>query len=358
MHSSRPCATPDRQTMRLLVRLVAALAVAVAGFTGFAAYEALLLGLAPLGEMPPIFDLFHWTKAAFSLLASALIAWTIYSERAVSHGFDQEALAPAARLAAAAVMAFALGSTLLFLADPALFNATAQEDRPVEWTSALLLLAASVIFLPAVVRQPNKIVLGFALLLAGLFFVMAMEEISWMQRVVGFETPDKLAEVNWQGEFNFHNVQTDLFENVFYVGSALFLILLPFISDATPWLRSLGALSAFVPGRAVAAASAPVSIFNYGMWNVLPQQMTMLLTLFVMIFYARAADRRGDRGECLLFASLAAAVAAGQAAFLAFGHRTPDIWAASEYKELFIAIGFAAYALDVNVRLKNGKAAA
>ena len=174
-----------------------------------------------------------------------------------------------------------------------------------------------------------------------------------MQRVFGFETPEEIAQVNWQGEFNFHNVHTDLFENVFYVGSALFLILLPFIADATPWLRSLGPLSNFVPGRMVAALSASLSIFNYGMWNVVPQQMTMMLTLFVMLFYSRAAAGRGDSGESRLFAFLAAAVVGGQAAFLGWGHLVPDIWAPSEYKELFIALGFAAYALDVNLRVRR-----
>ena len=347
---------PDRQTARLLVRLAGALFLALVGFAGFSAYEALVLGLPPLGETPARFGSFDIAKMAFSFLASALIAWTVYSERAVGFGLEKDALPPAARSAAAATIGIAIGSTLLFLIDPKIFAATAQEDQSVEWISTLLLFAGCGLFVHALLRNLrdlNRVAAALALLLAGLFFVMAMEEISWMQRVVGFATPAEIAQVNWQGEFNFHNVQTDLFENVFYVGSAAFLILVPFINDSTPWLRSLGPLSLFVPGRSVAAIAAALSIFNYGMWNVLPQQMTMMLTLFVMLFYARAAAGRGDAGECRLFGFLAAAVVAGQAAFLGWGHLQPDIWDASEYKELFIALGFAAYAFEVNRRVRG-----
>ncbi len=143
---------PDRQAIRLLTRLIGAAAIAGIGFGAFAAYEGLVLGLAPLGEMPPIFDLFHWSKMAFSMLASALIVAAIYSERAVAHGFDREFLPAAGRSAVAAIAGVAIGSTALFLVDPVLFNATAQEDLAVEWISTLLLLAASLVFLRAVLR--------------------------------------------------------------------------------------------------------------------------------------------------------------------------------------------------------------
>jgi hypothetical protein len=249
------------------------------------------------------------------------------------------------------VMALGLGFTLLFIVDPLLFDAEAQEDRPVEWISAGLLFLASALFLVGVARRRSgKLGLLLAAGAAGLLFVMGMEEISWMQRVVGFATPDELAEVNWQGEFNLHNVQTDLSENLLYVGSAILLILLPFLRDAAPYARRLGVISDFLPSRWVAAASAPISMFNYGMWNVIPQQMTFFLTQFVLLSYARTAPGRGER---LLFLGLAASVAAGQAAFLAAGHLMPQIWDASEYKELFIAIGLACYAADVALRERS-----
>jgi hypothetical protein len=42
--------------------------------------------------------------------------------------------------------------------------------------------------------------------LAALFFFGAGEEISWGQRILGFQTPEPLTEVNRQEEFNLHNL--------------------------------------------------------------------------------------------------------------------------------------------------------
>jgi hypothetical protein len=42
--------------------------------------------------------------------------------------------------------------------------------------------------------------------LAALFFFGAGEEISWGQRILGFQTPESLSEVNRQEEFNLHNL--------------------------------------------------------------------------------------------------------------------------------------------------------
>ncbi len=48
----------------------------------------------------------------------------------------------------------------------------------------------------------------FILLLALVFFFAAGEEISWGQRIIGFETPAKISQVNLQHEFNIHNLTT------------------------------------------------------------------------------------------------------------------------------------------------------
>jgi hypothetical protein len=337
------------------------LALAIAGFLGFAWYDKAVLGLAPLGEMPPLFSPYHLARTAFALACSALIVAIVWRRRGGGCALDSKPMPAGGRSVALLVLALALASTLLFLADVQVFARFAQEDGPVEWPSTFLLLGASLLFTIAATRgarSGDRLRAGLALLLALLMFVMAMEEISWMQRVVGFRTPEELARVNWQGEFNFHNVQTDLSENLFYVGAAGLLILLPLLADALPkgalprWVKD------FVPSRWVAAASAPLSIFNYGMWNVIPMQMTFFLTLFALAAWSRAAERRGDGGESRLFVLLALSVAAGQAIFLVRGHLMPDIWDASEYKELFIALGLACWAAGVATRGSRRKAVA
>jgi hypothetical protein len=263
---------------------------------------------------------------------------------------------PAAGGAAAmAVLAVAVACVLLLYADSARFAAGALEDSPVEWISALLLLGGSALLarLYLVRRAAGQVALP-ALLLCLAFFTIGMEEISWLQRVIGFATPQEIALANMQEEFNLHNVHTDLSENLYYVGAFAFLILLPFLRDALPALRGTFAwVLDYLPSRWVAAAAAPLSIFNYGMWNVIPMQMTMMLTVFVTIAYALAASARGARAEAAIFATISVALVAGQAAVLAAGHTLPNIWDPSEYKELFIALGLFAAAADLALRARS-----
>ncbi len=87
----------------------------------------------------------------------------------------------------------------------------ANEIGPVETTTALLLLAASILAFRttgAFWRMGKR---GLALLLA-LFalaaFWLAGEELSWGQHFLGFQTPEELRARNLQGEFNLHNLES------------------------------------------------------------------------------------------------------------------------------------------------------
>lgn len=61
-------------------------------------------------------------------------------------------------------------------------------------------------------------------LVALLCFVVGMEEISWGQTYLGWETPDYLAAVNEQNETNLHNLFNSHFEIAYIVGGSLVLI--------------------------------------------------------------------------------------------------------------------------------------
>ena len=61
-------------------------------------------------------------------------------------------------------------------------------------------------------------------ILGGIAMVLvAGEEISWGQRIIGFATPDFLIDLNRQGEFNVHNINT-LRQSWFYVGYGTLLL--------------------------------------------------------------------------------------------------------------------------------------
>jgi len=88
------------------------------------------------------------------------------------------------------------------------------EDHYFELIGASSLLATSLLFLYGfrVARKTldktwtslakQLVYLGLALL----FFFGAGEEISWGQRILGFQTPQTLSQVNRQEEFNLHNL--------------------------------------------------------------------------------------------------------------------------------------------------------
>lgn len=330
------------------LRLVAAAALTLAGLAIVALYETLALGWPVAREEPALFDAYHLSRTAFAASTSVLLVLAVTAARAGGCGLDLAGLGDRSGLAAALVMALALAAAGLLAANPVGFGAFAREDGLLEWASALLLLVASGFFAfraaRGLARKQSALAPALAGLLAAIFFVLGMEEISWMQRILGFGTPEGLAEMNWQGEFNLHNVQTDLTELVYYAGAGLFLTVLPLLRDAVSPELARHPLTAFVPGRGVAAVSAPVAIFTYGQWNLLPVQIAGWLTLFVLLAFARAARRRGDGREGALFLALALAVAAGQALVLAYGPGMTDLPEGSEYKELFIAFGYAWYA--------------
>ena len=96
--------------------------------------------------------------------------------------------------------------------DPHSLGALTDEDGPIENLSAMFLLVASIGFLLAMIRSEylKKEGTYLAYFMTGawclLMFVFAGEEISWGQRIFEFSTPDSLAKINVQNEFNFHNI--------------------------------------------------------------------------------------------------------------------------------------------------------
>ena len=83
------------------------------------------------------------------------------------------------------------------------------EDRSYEWISFAGFLGAAVFSLMTLCyrnKMPQLVALFF--LGIGLFYIVcAGEEISWGQRVFGWETPEAYAAANEQGETNLHNLE-------------------------------------------------------------------------------------------------------------------------------------------------------
>ncbi len=66
-----------------------------------------------------------------------------------------------------------------------------------------------------------------------LMFVFVGEEISWGQRIFNFATPEKLAEINKQNEFNIHNIEiVDTFAGGQYRYLSIFMLTTGFLLPA------------------------------------------------------------------------------------------------------------------------------
>ncbi|GIV80757.1 MAG: hypothetical protein KatS3mg051_0111 [Anaerolineae bacterium] len=97
--------------------------------------------------------------------------------------------------------------------DKGLYRLLLDEDRLFEWATFACFVLGTLIGL-AVVRNRwqarDRLGVALYLLFTLLMFFSAGEEISWGQRVVDFDTPEDLIEINKQDEFNLHNIGESL----------------------------------------------------------------------------------------------------------------------------------------------------
>lgn len=86
-----------------------------------------------------------------------------------------------------------------------------REDSIVEYATFIALVLASLFSIQAarlLWRLQMKIAGILLTLLAAFTLLVALEEISYGQRILGFQTPEALEEINKQQEFNIHNISS------------------------------------------------------------------------------------------------------------------------------------------------------
>ena len=109
----------------------------------------------------------------------------------------------------AAIAGGAVVLALLFVvlnaAAPSVLADLTVEDGVVEYLTAGAFLLAAVAFGIAGLRRTGRTLWAIPLGLA--CFLVAGEEVSWGQRILGLGTPERLAEINVQGETNLHNIE-------------------------------------------------------------------------------------------------------------------------------------------------------
>lgn len=82
-----------------------------------------------------------------------------------------------------------------------------QEDQPLEWATFWGFMVAAAFFVRAsYLERAKRPIPWFFVGVAAFCFVVAMEEISWGQRLFGYSPPRYFLEENFQQEVNLHNV--------------------------------------------------------------------------------------------------------------------------------------------------------
>lgn len=110
--------------------------------------------------------------------------------------------------------------------DPGGMNSWLLEDGFIETLGSLFFGVSSIGFFVVAARsnflknKSNGLRYSPVIAWALLMFVFMGEEISWGQRIFGFSTPEGLAAINAQHEFNIHNIE---FVNTFMGGKYRYL---------------------------------------------------------------------------------------------------------------------------------------
>jgi len=197
----------------------------------------------------------------------------------------------------------------------------------------------------------RKLIKFSLLALSFVFFIMAMEEVSWFQRILQVETPDTFKE-NLQGEMNLHNFATSYVENAYYFGAFVFLVVFPFLRFIFPFVSTNEYLKNVIPRPFVAVIGGVACAFNYDMWDVVLTQIAFfgsILVLFVFVLHSA-----NIMVKALVSISILVIIAT-QILFLINGDKYDRIWEITEYKELLIPISFFIYSISVLVNKPNIK---
>jgi hypothetical protein len=158
-----------------------------------------------------------------------------------------------------------VNALVLSRTDPAALRRLLLEDGLVEWLQFLALALLAGVLAVAAWRQ-STVRGGMArdvLVLGALSVVVALaalEEVSWFQRVLRFETPDFFSRHNRQGETNLHNMAVGassinklvLVKLIFALVLAHNLVLPVLVERSPRWRRTLEAWGLFVPPLAAA----------------------------------------------------------------------------------------------------------
>lgn len=185
---------------------------------------------------------------------------------------------------------------------PDLYYESVQEDETLEWASFWAFFVAAAAFLVAGVRQRRATGrLAWFSMGVGLFCLfVAMEEVSWGQRVLGYRPPEYFLEQNFQQELNAHNVLGTSIRKLTLKGVILgYGVLMPCLAFVPPlrrWFERIGVPTP--PWQLAPAFLATYFLYEAYPWSHTGEWVELMLGLGFL--FAAVTQARGSQAGALL----------------------------------------------------------
>lgn len=261
---------------------------------------------------------------------------------------------PVEQLSLLGALFISVAILFVFKFKPHWFNKLSLEDGPIEWGSFILLSGSCIVAVISLIKSrkvanmPKGTRLSMAFL-ALLFFLMAMEEVSWFQRVLEIKTPATF-NTNDQHELNLHNFYTEPIENIYYFGTFLFLVVFPFVRLFFSYITNNKYLRIFVARPLIGVVGTIACAYNWDMWNIIFTQIAFFSSVLILVIFLVFSSNRNERYLISLVIFLNVAT---QVIFLTNGVNYARRWELTEYKEFFIPLALFIYSIDVFAYIKR-----
>lgn len=249
---------------------------------------------------------------------------------------------------------------------PSQMDNLATEDGPIENLSALLLIVASIVWVSySAIQAKNRSWgnLTISLIIAIIFFIIGMEEVSWGQRIFDIESSEFFLNNNWQNEMNLHNLNTDLSDRIYISGASIVLILFPFYQQKIKRFFSninLSFLNKFMPSQWI-FAPATIMLSTIGGSTTSHKSLFMFAAFFALVglTYNLVNNIKSSPIKSIYFALLILVYISSAFSFFIFRSDSAinqtRYWASSEYIEVYIALGLFIYTVDFMFRQSKTK---
>ncbi len=311
-------------------------------------YDASIAQRATFTLGDPDFSVLQLLKSAIIAIGSLLIVISIASARRPAGVLmPGETLKPGILHITALVISMVF--VALYLLSPEVLTTMQFHEGPIEKLQAVFYLGAAGCFLysafkfwkaPQVMRR-RLTLLSF--LAAVFFFSMAGWEEAWGRKVVIDPNPPQ-SYTPADSEQVLQMVAKWKYLVVYYFGSFVWFVLLPFARGTTGLSSRLGRLSFFFPSRSDLLIGAIFVAYAGAYWNTPTSQAMFFMTVFIIGWYLWGDKTERSQSERRYLLVLLVCTIAAMAAFL-LAAKERYIWRVVEYQEFFIPLAFLVYSI-------------